>query len=231
MAFSVDNVGGVSVSTGGTSLTLSGFVLDASANLIMVGLGIGYGNADPMSVVNTGYPTWNGTAMTAVASSESDDANFCGVEWFYIKNPTTGTHDVVVDWGPQTNVKSAITVISFIDADVSGTTFGTASISTASATNPTVTVADSANGDIVVSIVNTDGSSSATNQAGTLIYDAEDIGSDIDINAQYQTATGTNTVCSWTNSTTDPYAASGVAVKGIAAAAGGNRFLTLLGVG
>ena len=228
MAFSVEAVGsGSKVGGAGTTVTVAHTI--TSANLLLVGIGVGFNDAgtDPLTCV-TGI-TYNGVAMSAVSGSDSDDGNFEGVRWYSLATPDTGTHNVVatvIDADPQVGIG----IISFIDASA---TLGTPSVATNTTANPSVTVADTANGDIVVSGLATDASGGATTAGGTSIADIENVNADSDFNFQYQTASGPNTSCTWTNSTADGWAASGLAVKAAGGGGGGasGRDLMLMGCG
>jgi len=214
MAFAPEAVSGTS-GVSQTSLTVSSFTV-TSANLMLVG--VAWGAASPVdSVVDP--PTWNTTeSFTKVASSGIDDGGiWASVVWYRLDNPSTGTHDITFDYGGYSPVQSSLHVVTFTDANL---TLGAASTATNTTSDPSLTVAASASGNIVVSLCSNDNSANPTTQAGTLIYEAENIGSDLDTSAQYQTATGANTVCSWTqNASGDGWVASGFAVS---AAAGGN---------
>lgn len=210
MAFSVETTTGLANNGSGGGITHP--VTVTSANLLLVGLTVG--SADHASVGTIDVPTYNGVAMTLIASSAVSDGNWAGAAWFRTINPTAGTLNVVVGSG---HTQMAIHVISFIDADVAGTPLGTPSTATNTTANPSVTVADSASGNIVVSAHSNDNGGGATTQtSGTLIFEVEDLGADVDLNAQYQTASGGNTACTWTNAGSGSgWAASGVAVKGV----------------
>jgi len=200
MALSVETTS----STTGTSvmsLTFSHTV--TSANKIVVTVGIGNANGVTISGV-----TFNGDALSFVAG-KTDSNPWCRVEIWERHNPDVVTGNVVVTFSG-TTYHAAAGCTGYIGA---AEALGSPSTNGASTANPTVTVVDSANGDLVTSVMMTDGSVAATTPAGTQLWEVENLGSDCDINAQYQTASGASTVCSWTNSTTDNYAAAGVAVK------------------
>lgn len=212
MALSVETTTSTS-GVGVTSLTFSHTI--TSANKLVVTTGIG-STTESVSTV-----TFNGDALTSVGSVT--DGNWVRSEIWQRHAPDVVTGNVVVTY---TNActQAAAGATGFID---SATALGSASTNTTTGTNPTVTVADTASGDIVVSLVTSDGSETATTEGGTLLWEVEDIQSDIDVNAQHQTASGANTVCSWTNSTSAPYAAIGVAVK--ATGGGGGQTVTWVG--
>jgi hypothetical protein len=133
------------------------------------------------------------------------------VEIWERNNPDIATGNVVVSYGTG-QFQIAASGISFIDA---AATNGTGVGAAASTANPSVTVTDSANGDIVVGVLWSDtGSDATTTEGGTLIGEDEDIASDSDSNRQRYTATGANQVVSWTCSdTASPWAIAAVAIK------------------
>jgi len=97
--------------------------------------------------------------------------------------------------------------ISIIGAHATSRTSSSASGTSAT---PSVTVADSVYGDIVVSVMATE-RATAIIEHGTLIWEAEGVGADIGFSAQYHIAPDVNTVCEWTI-TQDQFVAIGMAV-------------------
>jgi hypothetical protein len=186
---------------GVNSLTFAHTV--TSANKIVVTGGIG--NSGGVTISSA---TFNGDALTFVVG-QTDSNPWCRVEIWERHTPDVATANVVVSYSGTANQATA-GCTGYIDA---ATALGSPSTNTANSTNPTVTVVDSASGDLVTSVMMTDGSGAATTEGGTLLWEAENLGADIDVNAQYQTASGASTVCSWTNSVSDGWAAAGVAVK------------------
>ena len=197
---------GVETTTSTTGLAVSSLTFAHTitlANKLMVTVGIG----DSTGITVSGV-TYNSQSLTFVGAV-TDGNPWCRVEIWEKHNPSVTTANVVVTFsGSPTQGAAGATGI--IDA---ATALGTASTNTTTSTNPTVTVVDSASGDIVVSVATLDGQAATTTEAGTLLWEIEDLGSDIDVNAQHQTASGASTVCSWTNSTNANWAAIGVAVK------------------
>jgi hypothetical protein len=226
MAFGVEAVGGSSNTSG--NLTVS-FTITA-ANLLLVGVGVGStgGGADPMGIISG--VTYNGVAMTLVSGSTSDDNTYEGTAWWRLDTPDTGTHNVVV--ARTTGGDLGCGIVSFTDASL---TLRTPSIANNTTTNPSVTVADTASGDIVVSSCANDNDTAAITQSGSLIAEQEGVGGDSDFNFQYQTASGANTVCSWTDAGSGSgWAASGFAVRASGGGGGGGasgRDLMLMGIG
>lgn len=212
MAFAVEATGGNSGQSSDRTLS---FTVTA-ANLLLVGVGVG--EAGGVLTDITGV-TFNSVAMTAIPSSDATDSNWAACRWYRLYNPSVGTFNIVVSSSAVN--QSSVHAVSFTDADIAGTPLGTPSTATNTTANPSLTVVDSANGNIVVSLSSNDNAAGATTAAGTTIHDAEDVGTDTDHCSQYQTASGGNTVCSWTNAGSgDGWAASGVAVKGVGGGGG-----------
>lgn len=206
-------------------ITVAGFTV-TSANLMLVALSVG----DDFPVgADASTVTWNTSqTLTKVASSSIDDGNWASVVWYQLVNPTAATASVVATIAGFTPDQFVVHVVTFTGYS----SLGTPSTATATTANPSVTVVDSASGDIVVAVMATDGSGVATTEANTLIFEVENLGSDTDHNSQNKTATGASTVMSWTNSTTgDGWAASGLAVKGAGGGGASGRDLMLMGIG
>lgn len=217
MAFAVENVAGNSAVGSASTLQISAFTITA-ANLLLVAATLG--DDTPAASVVTGI-TANGAAMTAVASSGASDGIWASCVWYRKDTPAAGniiaSYSGVIDASTQ----KALHAVSFTDADL---TLGTPSATNGTTANPSVTVADSASGDIVVACVANDNEGGNTVQANTLIFEVENLNSDTDHSSQYKTATGANTVMSWTQSGSgNGWAASGLAVS---AGAGGPATIT-----
>lgn len=152
--------------------------------------------------------TYNGVSLTQVV--EADDGIFNHVELWQLHNPSAGTNTVVVTLDFSCS-QMACGSTGIIDAAVA---VGTGSANFATETNPSVTVVDSASGDMVVSALMSDlGPTGTMTENGVLLWEEENIFSDTDANVQRQTAAGANTVCGWTGGSADWYAAVGFAVK------------------
>lgn len=205
MALSVEFAGAGNFDDAGVGSISSLSFTITSANKLIVALGFG----DDVNVTATSL-TWNGGASfhaNRIAAADIYDGAWNQATFFYLDNPAAGTGVVTATTD---HALGAIAVVTFIDATTGAPAGGEA---TGNSSSPSVTVAGSASGDIVVSMVVSDlGSSGTTEETSTSVYDKEDIGSDIDVNVQYQTATGANTVCSWSQSTADAYAAAAVAI-------------------
>ena len=175
---------------------------------------VGQGNTSAIDRV-TGV-TWNGAAMSL--KDAQNDANWVTVQIWELINPTPATANIVVSVSNTSQLVG--NSISFDGA--STTTRAVSKGTTNNATDPTLTVVDSANGDIVISFWGTDDSVPATTALGTSIQDVENFAADTSWNSQYQTATGANTVCGWTHTSGGGGGGAliGVAIK--QAAGGGN---------
>jgi hypothetical protein len=204
MAFGIENTGGGSA-IGGPTLTIANFVV-TNANKIVVLIGLG-GSQVPVTSIT--YGADNLVFVGAV----NDTHTWCRVEIWEKHNPTVQTANIVINLPEQ---QVAAGVIGFIDA---ATSLGTFSSDFGIPANPTLTVVDSSSGDIVVSCIMTDLQTEVTDEtSGTLIYGVDNLAADVNFNSQRQTATGTNSVCSWTGPLgSSPgqgmWAAIGVAVK------------------
>jgi hypothetical protein len=142
----------------------------------------------------------------------SDDGNFERAEMWELNNPATGSaFNVVISFGTGAPIQVSGGGISFIDAHA---TSGAGFSNSGTTANPSVTVTDATSGDIVVSVLATDNESSSTTPAGTEIWEDESVEGDSTFNCQRQTASGTSTVCSWTNSASGlGWTAAAVAIK------------------
>lgn len=213
MAFGVDTTshGTAIVDNAGTTLTWA-HTCGASANKLVV---LATGASGDSAARNITGVTYNSVALTFVGAQ--DDANFTNAEIWRLNSPTTGSsQNIVVTYGG-TLVDCAGGAISFNE---SASAEGSPTGATNTTNNPSVTVADTASGDIVVSVLVSDiGPVGTTTEGGTLIWEDEDVASDTDSNAQRQVASGANTVCSWTSASGgNRWSAVGVAIKaGVAA--------------
>lgn len=157
---------------------------------------------------------FNGTeVLTLVPGSASDDGNFCASSIWRLLNPTATTADVVVTKTGAGNavIGAGATRLTGVDQ---GTPTGTAA--TASGSSATASVAvTAASDDVTVGAIGSDSEGGIT-ETGTLLWEVENIGSDISTGGQYYT-TGNPTV-QWSQSNTG-WAVSGVALKAAGGAA------------
>ncbi len=190
----------------------------SGVTLLMVGLSIGCTAANPFSVFTS--LVWNTSETIAqVSGSQTDDNNFEGVAWYSLVNPTPGSFNVGVTFNAAYQV--GVTVAQFTDASlVIETPSITAEGGSASA-NPSLTVVDTASGNCVLAILANDSQDDITGQSGTDIGNAF-VATDSHFAGQYTTASGANTVMSWTEGSTGAsWVISGVAISG-PAGGGGN---------
>lgn len=212
MAFGIDATSDATVlPTGGTSISWS-HTCAANANKLVLVCGNG------LSVANRSVTsaTYNGDACTEI--KQQDGSSWAHVAVFKRDSPDTGSSFTATFNFAADQSQIAASGISFIDAATTdGAGFGAA----ASTANPSVTVTDSANTDIVLGVLFSDtGPDATTNADGTEIFEHEDINSDSDYSFQRYTATGANQVVSWTCSdTANPWAIAAVAIKGAAGGA------------
>jgi len=209
MAFGVESTSFSSANPDADGVfTISHTLTAANKLIVTTGSADGGGtNRDILSV------TWHSVAMSQVV--EMDDSSFEHVSIWELHNPDLGTFSVVVTTvaSPSSVDQIGVGATGFLEA---ATALGTPNTNSGSGANPSVTVVDSASGDIVVSCLASDvGPQSVTTEAGTLVWEVEDIGNDSDFNVQRQNATGASTVCSWTSDAPPAggWAACGVAVK------------------
>ena len=204
MAFDVENVSSGSGAAIG-SITFSHTITSANKLVVLVATG----DSDP-NIRGDITVTFNGDALTF--KGEVDATSYTHAEIWERDNPDVGTFDVVVTctaWALSANEIFGA-AIGFTDAH---TTSGAVAGNTGTTTNPSVTANSVAN-DIVVGVVSNDNNATAQTEDYTLIGEAEDIGSDVDANAERRTATGATTVLSWTNATSGGWwAAVAMAVK------------------
>jgi hypothetical protein len=165
--------------------------LASNVNKIVVqiacGASVSFNNRDVQSV------SVGGQAATKIV--DQDDANFCNVELWQLNNPPTGTQTITVIGVADAAVcRGGAGATSFIGASPNVRSTGGVSASNA---NPSVTVA-TLSGDICIGVLNTDlGSGGSTTPNGTQIWEDEDVSTDIDVGAQYVSATGISAALSW----------------------------------
>jgi len=215
VTFGVDATSHGAAEVGGDGVITWSHTCGASANKLVVQIGAGDATLTNRAAESVAY---NGVALANLGAS--DDGSFERAEIWRLNSPGTGSalNIVVTATSPGAPGQLACGAVSFNDADAAE---GAASTNTGTSADPTVTVADSANGDIVVSILATDlGAGGDTTENGTLIWEDEDVAGDSDFNAQRQVATGANTVCGWTSGA-NGWATMGVAVKPTAGSAPG----------
>lgn len=192
-----------------------------SDRVLLVGISY-YDSADTVSAV-----TYNSVALTVVSSSTVSNGQYTSTMYRLIA-PATGSNTVSVTFtGGVFDFKAGS--VSFTGADQT-TPLGTAVTATGSSTTPSVTVT-SATGEIVLDNL-------TIVHSGTLSVDGSQTqrwngtGAAGFIKGAASTEDGsTSTTMSWSNSTSQAWAISGVSVKPVASAAAGVRQLCLTGVG
>jgi len=100
------------------------------------------------SSVNVDAATYNGDALTHLATESSNDGNL--IELWYLTAPDSGTHDVVVTWASSaTRVTAAVTTWSGVDQT---TPLGTVNENHANASPAPTNYCASASGDLSVGV-------------------------------------------------------------------------------
>jgi hypothetical protein len=195
-----ENVGGVGAVTVSHTIT--------AANKIVVTVATAFGATPTEAERSVATCTWNGVGLDFVGEIDNG-AGLVHAEIWQMDSPATGTHDLVVTLNGAVALNLVAGITGFLGAAAG---VGTPSTNTGAGANPSVTVADSASNDIVVSVLSS-GNAGAMSADGTELWEVEDTGGgDVDFSAQRQTAAGANTVLSWTSGAID-WAAIGVAVS------------------
>lgn len=159
-------------------------------------------NRDSVDTVNS--VTFNGVSMTEKIELHHS-TQVTNAAQYYLKNPASGTHNVVVTWTGTATLASGVAIMtctgSHADADPyrnAGTSAQTASDNTTLST----TVTD-ASGDLTIDVIAIDGNVSApTEGANQTVIFAASPGSEMAMGASYQ-AGGLGGVMSWTWSTSN----------------------------
>jgi hypothetical protein len=182
MALSVENVAG-NDQQDQNNLDFNFTVLNANKIIVFVGI---------TEYTTPAFITF-GTDNFSLLSAVSDSYNLTLSAW-QLNYPKFQTANLHVDFSGHPTCAFAA-AISFIDASpASNTLYNDEGVGP----NPSFTVANSEAGNIVIScLVSKLGTGGPLTNNGTIIFGSEDINSIMDGNAQYQTAAGSNTVCSW----------------------------------
>ncbi len=225
MALTVGTSGSNSVSTGGNSLTLSTFTVTAGTDLLAVFIGAGNGVIGTRTVSTV---TWNGNSLTRLTNAASDDGNFLRTDIFYLLSPTAGTGDVIVTMGGS-NLEIFLAAQNFSGANQS-TPFGTPAKASSTANNsPTVNLTYNS-GEYAFGVVASDANATIT-ETGTLVAEAQAIGSDVCAGVQYFSGGGSPQAVSWSASTPDNgWAVTAVAVVPAGSGPGAGSDTSLVGV-
>lgn len=220
MALAIDatNIGS---QDSGASFTIN-HTCAASCTLLRVAVTV------PAGVTITASSSVDGS-MTSHGSIENGSA--AKVEIFRLISPTVGAHVITIT--PNSSVVAAARSISFTGGDTT-TPLGTSYTSAINTSTPSVTVIDSASGDIVIDDwAYTAGGQSPTPGGGQTEDTFSTNGNfDIRLRGSHESATGASTVASWTTTSAIDIAMIATAVKaaggggggGITAAQGRNSF-------
>lgn len=197
MAITVGTSSSNNADTPGNTITIASFTVAAGTDCLMVFVGAGSGT---LGTRTTSGVTWNGNTLLHLGSSASDNGTFLRTDIFYLLSPTTGTGDVVVtQGGSNLFIFAAVQNLSGVHQS---TPFGTPVLGSSTSTNtPSVNVSYSS-GNYVFGIVASDANATIT-QTGTLVAEAEGIGADMCVGAQYFTGGGGTQAVSWSASTPD----------------------------
>lgn len=224
MAITVGTSGSNSVSTGGNTLSIGSFTVTAGTDCLLALIGAGSATLGTRTVSSV---TWNGASMNFLSSSAGDDGNFLRSEIWYLLAPTAATGILTVTMGGS-SVIIFVAAQNFSGVD-QGTPFGTpVTAFNASNNSPTANVSY-ASGEYVFGVAASDSNTTIT-ETGTLVAEAEAIGSDVCCSAQYFSGGGTATVA-WSAATPDNgWALSAVAVKPAGAGPGAGSDSSIIGV-
>lgn len=205
MTLSVESTTVSAALTSSSGATISHTVTSANKIVVTIASGLAAAGGD----VNT--ISYGGQSLSIVDfMSETVGNNYERVEIWQLHSPPTGANNLVVTMFDVCD-QLAFGVTGFIDAAV---TLGTPSKTQGLTANPSVTVSDTASGNIVLSVHASDWGGNTLTEGGTLLWEKENIGADSNFGAQWQTAAGANTVCSWTEAAGGGgWAVIGVAVK------------------
>lgn len=210
MAFGIDATSHATAETTDDNSITWAHTVSVGANKLVALVGNGLGDTVANRQMST--MTYNGIAFTGEAV-DSNATTWSSSSIWYLDDPTAdgAAHNIVATWVASQSQKAGVGV-SFNEAEAGVAAVGE---NTASTANPSLTIADSASGDICVSVLFSDtGPDATTTEGATLLFEDENIENDSDYSTQHQTASGTNTVCSWTCSdTANPWAVCGLAVR------------------
>lgn len=200
----------------GTTLTYA-HTIGGTANYLKVGVAANNVNPGPITGV-----TWNAVAMTRLGSELAPDTNLV-VSYWYLVNPATGTHNVVVTTTTGTDA-IASGASSYIGVDTS-TPHGTPATATGTSTAPSVNVT-SASGELVVDAVGVhDTTLTACGQ--TQRVNVNDVGPNVS-QGDADAAGAASVTMSWTAALSMGWGIIGVALK---PAGGGSVFIPIVGRG
>ena len=189
------------------------YTVPTGANKVVVQVVLG---ANHLNSRRMGSVTLAGRAMTLGAQRE--DTHWSGASLWYLDNPPAGAASIVVRTLDYPNPAYAPDMISAATAFRGAAPgLGVAATNAGTTANPSVTVADTPAGSVVMGVYMSDvGTNGPTTvNGGTQLWEVEDFsGGDNDASVQHLTATGPNTVLRWTAVATGAWwALVGAAVK------------------
>lgn len=191
--------------TGQTSLTWSH---TCTGTELALGVTVGLGDATIGNRTVSGV-TYNGVSLTNAWAA--DDGTFCNSSGWYLKNPATGAHNIVVSIGGGGAQLGAAGGQSYTAVDQTTPT-GTANSTTGSGTTASVNVT-SASGEVVIGGISSDAQGAgAITPTGTQRWEVEDIGGDLSAAGQEYAGAGTVTV-QWSQSSSTGFAIGGIPFK------------------
>ena len=168
--------------------------------------------------------SWNGNALTHLASSRNDNANSEGtgeaVDFWYLTNPTPATANLSITFGNNNYGGCFAFVLQDCNATTPFPNSPAVPFSTTGTTSPlTTSSVTSTSNDLVISIAAVlDQLNSLANSGGTIISsrDYEAAGTAVSFVAQYNTSTSPSPAWTWTafNAATGCYSALNILVAG-----------------
>lgn len=217
MALAVDAVS----STGGSGSSFSWSHTCSGSNRVLL-LGIGwYDTADTVSSI-----TYNSVAMTLVPSSTATNGQYTAA-LYYLTDPTTGSNTISVTFTGSVFDFGGV-ALSVTGADQS-TPLGTANTASGTSTTPSVTIT-SASGELVLDTLIIAHSGTLTvGGSQTQRWNAITGGGFIKGGASTEDGAASVTM-SWSNSTSQDWAITGVPIKPVITASGIHQ-LSTTGVG
>ena len=191
---------------GVSSITISHVVGTGTDRILLVGA-----STDPVDMTPVPTATYNGVSMTAVPSGLVA-AGINRAQWFYLLNPASGTHDIVISW---TGGNSYIVAggISFSGVSQSNP-LGTAATNSGTSTTASVDVTSSSTA-VVVDCLAFDRTGTTTATCDASQTQQWNIAVTADKRGAASTKSGASTTTmSWTLSNSRAFCIVGVGVNG-----------------
>lgn len=178
-----------------SSVSLSHTINSANSNrLLMVGISTKEKNQDPTDVSVT-YQTQTLTLLAEQANNNKGDKNDGQAFVFYLKNPPTGSGNVVVTFNNTQEKGVVVGATSFYDVEQTST-FGSVAQAGDDNTNPSVSVTSSS-GDLIYDMLSYKKSGTVTPGAGQ-VKEFDRRNDEMRGASSLETATGPSTTMSWT---------------------------------